>query len=106
MIETLKCPTCGAPLEYDPQTAAETVRCPFCANTAVIPNSDVDERLGQRARRVRRHPEEVEGEPLGRLRADARQPGELLDQPRDRLDGGLHGISYRNLGRRTKDEGL
>src|SRR5919107_5064429 len=39
MIETLQCPTCGAPLDYDPQTAAETVRCPFCANTAVIPQS-------------------------------------------------------------------
>ena len=39
MIETLQCPTCGAPLDYDPQTAAETVRCPFCANTAVLPRS-------------------------------------------------------------------
>jgi len=39
MIETLQCPTCGAPLDYDPQTAAETVRCPFCANIAVIPRS-------------------------------------------------------------------
>ena len=39
MIETLQCPTCGAPLDYDPQTSGETVRCPFCANTAVIPRS-------------------------------------------------------------------
>ena len=39
MIETLQCPTCGAPLDYDPQTAADTVRCPFCANTAVLPRS-------------------------------------------------------------------
>src|SRR3954470_958292 len=39
MIETLQCPTCGAPLDYDPQTSAETVRCPFCANTAVLPRS-------------------------------------------------------------------
>jgi LSD1 subclass zinc finger protein len=39
MIETLQCPTCGAPLDYDPQTGAETVRCPFCANTAVLPQS-------------------------------------------------------------------
>jgi DNA-binding beta-propeller fold protein YncE len=39
MIETLQCPTCGAPLDYDPQTAAETARCPFCANTAVLPQS-------------------------------------------------------------------
>jgi LSD1 subclass zinc finger protein len=37
MIETLQCPTCGAPLDYDPQSGAETVRCPFCANTAVLP---------------------------------------------------------------------
>jgi streptogramin lyase len=39
MIETLQCPTCGAPLDYDPQSEAETVRCPFCANTAVLPQS-------------------------------------------------------------------
>ena len=39
MIQTLQCPTCGAPLDYDPQTSGETVRCPFCANTAVIPTS-------------------------------------------------------------------
>jgi DNA-binding beta-propeller fold protein YncE len=39
MIETLQCPTCGAPLDYDPQSVAETVRCPFCANTAVLPHS-------------------------------------------------------------------
>jgi LSD1 subclass zinc finger protein len=39
MIETLQCPTCGAPLDYDPQSGAETVRCPFCANTAVLPHS-------------------------------------------------------------------
>src|ERR1051325_8679054 len=39
MIETLQCPTCGAPLDYDPQSEAETIRCPFCANTAVIPRS-------------------------------------------------------------------
>jgi DNA-binding beta-propeller fold protein YncE len=39
MIETLQCPTCGAPLDYDPRSDAETVRCPFCANTAVLPQS-------------------------------------------------------------------
>jgi DNA-binding beta-propeller fold protein YncE len=39
MIETLQCPTCGAPLDYDPHSEAETVRCPFCANTAVLPRS-------------------------------------------------------------------
>src|ERR1044071_1507143 len=37
MIETLQCPKCGAPLDYNPETSAETVRCPFCANTALIP---------------------------------------------------------------------
>src|ERR1700749_5134321 len=39
MIQSLQCPTCGAPLDYDPQTSGETVRCPFCANTAVIPHA-------------------------------------------------------------------
>jgi len=37
MVETLQCPTCGAPLDYDPQSDADTIRCPFCANTAVLP---------------------------------------------------------------------
>jgi hypothetical protein len=39
MVETLQCPTCGAPLDFDPRSDAETVRCPFCANTAVLPRS-------------------------------------------------------------------
>src|SRR5207302_204143 len=39
MMETLQCPTCGAPLDYDPRSNAETVRCPFCANTTVLPRS-------------------------------------------------------------------
>src|SRR3954464_11045720 len=39
MVETLQCPTCGAPLDYDPRSEAEAVRCPFCANTAVLPRS-------------------------------------------------------------------
>jgi DNA-binding beta-propeller fold protein YncE len=37
MIKTLQCPSCGAPLDYDPETESETVRCPFCATTAVLP---------------------------------------------------------------------
>src|ERR1044071_4811272 len=39
MVETLQCPTCGAPLDYDPQSGAETIRCPFCTNPAVLPRS-------------------------------------------------------------------
>jgi DNA-binding beta-propeller fold protein YncE len=37
MIKTLQCPSCGAPLEYDPASQSDTVRCPFCANVAVLP---------------------------------------------------------------------
>lgn len=37
MIKTLQCPSCGAPLDYDPETAGETIRCHFCAGTAVLP---------------------------------------------------------------------
>ena len=37
MIKTLQCPSCGAPLEYDPASESDTIRCPFCANTAVLP---------------------------------------------------------------------
>ncbi len=37
MIKTLQCPSCGAPLEYDPASESETIRCPFCANFAVLP---------------------------------------------------------------------
>jgi LSD1 subclass zinc finger protein len=37
MIKTLQCPSCGAPLEYDPASESDTIRCPFCATTAVLP---------------------------------------------------------------------
>src|SRR5215204_3729925 len=37
MLKTLQCPSCGAPLEYDPESESETIRCPFCASTAVLP---------------------------------------------------------------------
>ena len=37
MIKTLQCPSCGAPLEYDEDAGRETIRCPFCNNTAVLP---------------------------------------------------------------------
>lgn len=37
MIKTLQCPSCGAPLDYDPETAGDTIRCHFCAGTAVLP---------------------------------------------------------------------
>jgi streptogramin lyase len=38
MIQTLQCPSCGAPLEYDPSSQSDTIRCPFCANVAVLPS--------------------------------------------------------------------
>src|SRR5688500_4815591 len=37
MIKTLQCPSCGGPLEYDPESESDTIRCPFCHNTAVLP---------------------------------------------------------------------
>ena len=37
MTETLQCPSCGAPLDYDPRGEAETTRCPFCESTVVLP---------------------------------------------------------------------
>ncbi|HEX5708429.1 MAG TPA: hypothetical protein VFX96_14095 [Pyrinomonadaceae bacterium] len=37
MIHTLKCPTCGAPLDYDDARPKPTVRCNFCNNTVVVP---------------------------------------------------------------------
>jgi len=37
MIKTLQCPSCGAPLEYDPESESDTIRCHFCAGTAVLP---------------------------------------------------------------------
>ena len=50
--------------------------------------ADGDERGGQRPRLGVGRAEEVVGQPLGGLRADAGQPGERLDQPRDGLDDG------------------
>ena len=40
MIETLQCPSCGAPLDYDPRIEAETVRCPFCESTVMLPRHE------------------------------------------------------------------
>ena len=37
MIKTLQCPSCGAPLEYDEAGGRETMRCPFCASTVMLP---------------------------------------------------------------------
>jgi streptogramin lyase len=37
MIKTLQCPSCAAPLEYDEESERETIRCHFCASTAVLP---------------------------------------------------------------------
>ena len=36
MIHTLKCPSCGAPLDYDDREESSSVRCPFCNTTAVL----------------------------------------------------------------------
>ena len=40
------CPTCGAPL--DAPQSAETVRCPYCHNTVIVPESmsDADQGIG------------------------------------------------------------
>ena len=37
MIKTLQCPSCAAPLEYDEASRSDTVRCHFCATTAMLP---------------------------------------------------------------------
>lgn len=36
MSATFKCPSCGGPLDYD-DSAALTVRCPFCSNSVIVP---------------------------------------------------------------------
>jgi streptogramin lyase len=40
MAETLQCPSCGAPLDYDPRAEAETLRCPFCESTVMLPKRE------------------------------------------------------------------
>src|ERR1051326_1388599 len=40
MVETLQCPSCGAPLDYDPRAEAETFRCPFCESTVMLPKRE------------------------------------------------------------------
>jgi DNA-binding beta-propeller fold protein YncE len=37
MTYTLQCPSCGAPLEYDETSERETIRCPFCESTVMLP---------------------------------------------------------------------
>ncbi len=39
MIHTLKCPSCGAPVDFDDKNEAQTMRCPFCQNTMVVPDA-------------------------------------------------------------------
>jgi uncharacterized Zn finger protein (UPF0148 family) len=34
--KSFKCPSCGAPLEYE-HLEALTVRCPFCSNSVIVP---------------------------------------------------------------------
>jgi len=36
MAQSFKCPSCGAPLEYD-GSEVTTVRCPFCSNAVIVP---------------------------------------------------------------------
>src|ERR1043165_5870185 len=40
MVETLQCPSCGAPLDYDPRGEGETTRCPFCESTVMLPKRE------------------------------------------------------------------
>ncbi|HVF55948.1 MAG TPA: hypothetical protein VM934_07335 [Pyrinomonadaceae bacterium] len=39
MIHTLKCPSCGAPLDYEDGSDAVSIRCPFCNNSVVVPET-------------------------------------------------------------------
>jgi LSD1 subclass zinc finger protein len=39
MIHTLKCPSCAAPLDYEDDSDASSIRCPFCNNLAVVPEN-------------------------------------------------------------------
>jgi DNA-binding beta-propeller fold protein YncE len=39
MIHTLKCPSCSAPVDFDDKDEARTMRCPFCHNTMVVPDT-------------------------------------------------------------------
>lgn len=36
-MDTLNCPSCGAPLDCDPQAEGDSVRCPFCNSTVMLP---------------------------------------------------------------------
>ena len=39
MLESFDCPNCQASLDYDAQTTAVTVRCPYCSSTVIVPDS-------------------------------------------------------------------
>ena len=38
MIQSLKCPSCSAPVEYEEDSEKQTIRCPFCNNTMYVPD--------------------------------------------------------------------
>jgi hypothetical protein len=38
MAATFDCPKCGGPLKFDPEPGQETVECPYCHETVIIPD--------------------------------------------------------------------
>lgn len=36
MVQSLNCPSCGGPIDYEAGNAA-TIRCPFCSNSVIVP---------------------------------------------------------------------
>jgi len=48
MLQSFECPNCQANLDYDAQTQALTVRCPYCNSTVIVPDT-LRQQRGQNA---------------------------------------------------------
>lgn len=40
MIQTLKCPSCSAPLDYEDENVGRSFRCPYCNNKVLVPGAE------------------------------------------------------------------
>jgi hypothetical protein len=64
MTAAFDCPQCGAPLNFEPHPGDETVECPFCHQTVIIPK-DLRVRLPRTA--IQQQPSPVQSRPVNRV---------------------------------------
>lgn len=89
--KSFKCPSCGAPLEYE-DLGAPTVRCPFCSNSVMVP-----EELRQAGRSPRASTSPTQAQPTdpAQVRAAIRETRREARAKRKALRHQLHEMRHR-----------